>query len=121
MLEARESAADPVTRGAALLPPESLHAVPGTRGASAAEPDLPPLVNPTEARAILDKALSSDVDVEMVYVNKTGERVAMRIQPQRLAFREASPVLVGLDRESDENRTFLLDKIERLRIAGEDA
>ncbi len=115
--EAREQAIDPAGKAAQTIAPELLCAVPGTRtAASAPEPDLPPLVNATEARQVLDKAMSKDHDVEMVYIAKTGERLALTVQPERLAFRDAVPVLVGLDRESGENRTFLLDKIERIRV-----
>ncbi len=118
--EAREQAIDPAGKAAQTIAPELLCAVPGTRtAASAPEPDLPPLVNATEARQVLDKAMSKDHDVEMVYIAKTGERLALTVQPERLAFRDAVPVLVGLDRESGENRTFLLDKIERIRVLAE--
>jgi predicted DNA-binding transcriptional regulator YafY len=40
----------------------------------------------------------------------------MRVQPQRLAFKSDTPVLVGLDRDSDDRRTFLLHRIQRLRV-----
>jgi hypothetical protein len=116
--EARESAVEPAGRSAGSIPPEQLQGVPGTRtAAQSGEPDLPPLVNATEARGIVEQAMAEKVDLEMVYLAKTGERLAMRVSPERLAFRDAMPVLVGLDRASDENRTFVLDKIERLRIA----
>ena len=116
--EARTAAIDPVARASQLVPPEQLHAVPGARAdRPGAEPDQPPLVSVVEVRQIIDQAIGEDADVEMVYVGKSGERLALRVQPQRLAFKDASPVLVGLDRETDGNRTFMLEKIERLRIA----
>ncbi len=108
---------EPAGRSAGTVPPEQFQGVPGTRtAAQSGEPDLPPLVNPTEARSIVEQAMADKSDLEMVYLAKTGERLAMRVSPERLAFREAMPVLVGLDRASDENRTFVLDKIERLRV-----
>ncbi len=115
--EARESAVEPAGRAAGQVPPEQFQGVPGTKAAAqGGEPDLPPLVSATEARGIVEQALAEKVDLEMVYLAKTGERLAMLVSPERFAFRDAMPVLVGLDRASDENRTFVLDKIERLRI-----
>jgi len=115
--DAREQAIDPAGRGSAIVPPEVLQPVPGTRTAAAApEPDLPPLVNAVEARQVLERAMSKDGWVEMLYIAKSGERLALVVQPERLAFRDATPVLVGLDKESNENRSFLLDKIERIRL-----
>ncbi|MBT3221093.1 MAG: WYL domain-containing protein, partial [Proteobacteria bacterium] len=116
--EAREEAVDPVNRGNAIAPPEALHPVPGTKVANLMEPadDLPPQVSPDEVRGVLDRAMSLDSDVQMVYHAKNGQRLTLLVQPQRLAFKAESPVLVGLDRDEGERRTFVLDRIERLRI-----
>ena len=92
----------------------------GPRGAKKA-PQLPPEVTMDEVRLLIDVAMSEDKDLEMIYVAKTGQRLPLRVQPQRLAFKSASPVLVGLDRVEDERRTFVLDKIERLRVVDEEA
>jgi hypothetical protein len=123
--EAREAAIEPSQRGADVVRPVDLVPVPGARTArgpedveekKAAEPELPPLVTLDEVRKLVDIAISDDKDLEMVYVAKTGQRLALVVQPQRIAFKVDSPVLVGLDRADDERRSFVLDKIERLRM-----
>lgn len=119
--EAREAAVEPTQRGAEVVRPEDLAAVPGARVAKGpesetAEPDMPPEVSVDDVRRLVDLALSEDQDLEMVYVAKTGQRLALLVQPQRIAFKADSAVLVGLDRVENERRTFVLDKIERLRL-----
>ncbi len=125
--EARAAAIEPAQRGQSVVSPSDLQAVPGARIAKGpadaeenAEPELPPEVTLPEVRQLIDIAISEDKDLEMVYIAKTGQRLAMRVQPQRLAFKADSPVLVGLDRAEDERRTFVLDKIERLRVVEEE-
>jgi predicted DNA-binding transcriptional regulator YafY len=108
-------------RAEGTIDPARLQLVPGTRaygGGEAAEPDQPPIVDVAAVRALIDQALSRDKTLEMVYVAKNGQRIGCEVQPQRLAFKEESPVLVGLDLNENERRTFVLDRIERLRIAG---
>jgi hypothetical protein len=120
--EAREDALGPSSSsGTELVEPESLKPVPGTKLArrKSAQPDLPPVVEAGEVRGILENALIQGRDVEMVYKTRTGQATACRVQPQRLAFKADDPVLVGLDREENERRTFLLTRIERLRIQEE--
>lgn len=116
--EAREAARDPESKGSALVGPSDLRAVPGSKLAQspAAQPDLPPEVTVEQVRPLLDAAMSKDRDVEMVYRAKTGQRLNLRVQPQRLAFKADAPVLVGLEREEGDRRTFVLDRIERLRV-----
>jgi len=116
--EARESALDPINRGAVLAPPEALHALPGTKLASVgdAKVELPPLVEGDEVRVLLDKAMSKDGQVEMVYLGKNGQRMALTVHPQRITFKADAPVLVGVDTAESERRTFVLDRIERLRV-----
>jgi hypothetical protein len=123
--EAREAAVEPAQRGADLVRPVDLVPVPGARTVrgpedveekKAAEPELPPLVTVDDVRKLVDIAMSDDKDLEMVYVAKNGQRLALLVQPQRIAFKAESPVLVGLDRADNERRTFVLDKIERLRL-----
>jgi len=117
--EARELAWDPGTV-ANLAPPESLHAVPGTKVAKKVntKADLPPEVDADEARKIIDQALIKQSDLEMVYVAKDGQRLPCLVEPHRIAFKGTSVVLVGLDTNENERRTYLLDRIERLAIAG---
>ncbi|MEQ1570790.1 MAG: helicase-associated domain-containing protein, partial [Myxococcota bacterium] len=121
--EAREAAVEPAQRGAELVKAGELHAVPGAKaargpddGGEPAVPEMPPEVSVDEVRRLIDVALSEDRDLEMVYVAKTGQRLALSVQPQRIAFKAESPVLVGLDRAENERRTFVLDKIERMRV-----
>jgi hypothetical protein len=116
--EAREQVKDPIALGMALIQPEKLCPVPGTKVAKlgGAEPDQPPIVTPEEARVLIEKAMSKALDLEMVYVAKTGQRVECLVQPQRMAFKADAPVLVGLDIGDNERRSFMLDRIERLRL-----
>jgi len=122
--EARQ-ALEPVQRGAAVVQPEDMQVMHGAKqtrgpGGKSNEPELPPEVTFDEVRLLIDVAMSEDKDLEMVYVAKTGQRLPLRVQPQRLAFKAESPVLVGLDRADDERRTFMLDKIERMRLFEEE-
>ncbi len=121
--EARAAAIEPTQRGQSLLSPEDLQPVPGARvakspsgGGKRQEPEPPPEVTVDEVRQLVDLAMSEELDLDMVYVAKTGQRLGMRVQPERLAFKSASPVLVGLDLSEEERRTFVLDRIERLRV-----
>lgn len=116
--EARQAVADPMAEGAELLPPEKYKPVPGTKVARGkrSHTDLPPKVDTSEARMLLEKAMSRELDVEMVYEAKNGQRITCTVEPQRMAFKSNAPVLVGLDRSEDERRSFVLDRIERLRI-----
>ena len=117
--EARESAIDPAGRTAELVQPEKLHAVPGTRLANLLpdEPEeLPGATTPEEIRSLLEKAMQADGDVEMVYLAKTGQKLTCKVHPERIAFKSEAPVLVGLDKDEKERRTFLLERIERLRL-----
>ncbi|TVQ87387.1 MAG: hypothetical protein EA397_18910 [Deltaproteobacteria bacterium] len=116
--EAREDALGPSSRsGTSLVEPDALNPVPGTRSAARAErtSDQPPKVEPAEARTIIEAAMVASQDLDMVYRARTGQSLTCRIQPQRLAFKADAPVLVGLDRETQERRTFMLARIERLR------
>ncbi len=119
--EAREAGMDPsVAAIAELAPPEQLHGVPGTKVAKKVntEPTLPPEVDVDGARKLIDRALLKQFDLDMVYVAKDGKRLTCAVEPHRIAFKGASPVLVGLDKDENERRTYVLDRIERLAIAG---
>jgi len=123
--EAR-AAVQPAQRGASIAQPEDLQPIKGAKvakgpkGKKKKKDDLPPEVTVEEVRMLIDEAMSDDHDVQMVYVAKTGQRLPLRVQPQRFAFKAESPVLVGLDRAEDERRTFVLDRIERLRVVHEE-
>jgi hypothetical protein len=120
--EAREAAVDPMSREADLFDPSRLQAVPGTRmPKSKGKPKskLPPKVDATQVRVLLDRAMSTEGTLEMVYQAKNGQRLPCLVQPQRLAFKGDAPVLVGLDVGENERRTFVLDRIERLRMVEE--
>ena len=116
--EAREALNDPVTRSMALIDPEKIKAVPGARivkiGGEA--PAEIPKVTPAEARVLIEKAMSKERDLEIVYQTSAGARLECLVQPQRMAFKADAPVMVGLDLAENERRSFLLDRIERMRI-----
>lgn len=118
--EAREAAIDPVGRSAEIVVPEKLQPVPGTRAATIVpteeEPEERSAETPDEIRVLLDRAMSDESDIEMVYLAKNGQRLTCRVHPERLAFKSDAPVLVGLDRDENERRTFLLDRVERIRV-----
>ncbi len=116
--EAREEAVDPVNRIQDLVAPESLHPVPGTKVAKLpkGESELPPEVDAAQARALLEQALATNKDVELVYLGKNGQRTTALVEPQRMTFKADAPVLVGLDKDSDERKTFLIERVERLRL-----
>jgi predicted DNA-binding transcriptional regulator YafY len=64
--------------------------------------------------------MSKERDLEMVYLTSGGQRMECLVQPERMAFKSDTPVLVGLDINENERRSFLLDRIERMRIEDED-
>jgi predicted DNA-binding transcriptional regulator YafY len=120
--EAREALNDPVARSMALIEPEKMRPVPGAKvdkiGGEA--PAEVPVVTIAEARVLIEKAMSKERDLEMVYLTSSGQRMECLVQPQRMAFKADTPVLVGLDINENERRSFLLDRIERMRIEDED-
>ena len=60
--------------------------------------------------------MAQEKDLEMVYRSRNGEALSCQVQPQRLAFKADAPVLVGLDRKEGDRRTYLLERIEKLKI-----
>lgn len=119
--EARDAAADPFVKAAAVATAEKLGPVPGTRIATKLPTDVPedlgPPPDPTETvRGALDRAMSQEKDVEMVYLAKNNQKLTCKVHPERFAFKSDAPVLVGLDREEDERRTYVLDRIEKVRV-----
>ena len=121
--EAREAASDPFSRGTSLLEPGQLKMVPGSKkynGPKGEAPELPPEVDAQEARMIIERALSKDRPVEMLYSAKNGQTLALRVQPERMAFKGSSPVMVGQDLAENEARTFTLDRITHMRLCDEE-
>ncbi len=119
LIEAREDAREPTRRSADLVDPSRLRAVPGSRSASTKKAKAqqgPPLVDPAQARTLINQALVNGTPMEMVYLAKNGQRLPMLVEPDRLAFKGESPVLVGYDLGEKERRTFVIDRIERLRL-----
>jgi len=119
VVEAREDTLGPSSRsGTALIEPEALKPVPGSRLSKrkSATKGMPAKVEASEVRGLIEKALVEGKDLEMVYKTRTGQSLPCKVQPQRLAFKADDPVLVGLDREENERRTFVLDRIERLDL-----
>lgn len=117
--EARAEAGEPIARGTGVLDPEQMRPVPGSKKvggpANKDEPVLPPEVDVAEARMIIERALSKDQQLEIVYLAKNGQKLAMRVQPERMAYRSGASILVGTDMNEGEARSFVLDKIERMR------
>ena len=72
--------------------------------------------DPKKVKSIIDKAMAEEKDIEMVYRARNGESLACQVQPQRLAFKADAPVLVGLDRKEGDRRTYLLERIVKLKI-----
>jgi hypothetical protein len=121
--DARQAAIDPSRRGSRLAPPEKLQMVPGTRLAKlpdgeGGEDDPMPEVTVLEVRRLADLAMIKGLDVEMVYLAKNGLRTEVSVEPQRFAIKGDSPVLVALDRAEKELKTFVLERIERMRVIG---
>ena len=116
--DARHATMDPNTDVSDIMPPEALHAVPGTRVAKKAKKtlDLPDKVTLEEARKLIDSAIVKQQDLELVYLGKDGTRLTCSVEPHRVAFKGDVPVLVGHDHGENERRTYMLDRIERLRI-----
>lgn len=119
--EARMLAVEPAHRGRDHAAPEKLMMVPGARLArlpsneDTDEDEEIPEVTVSEVRGIVDIAMAKELDVEMVYVGKNGA-AELIVEPQRFAFKGEDPVMVGLDKATDERRTFVLEKIERMRL-----
>ncbi len=115
--EARAAVNDGASQGASLAPPEILGPVPGTRADLATpEPEPLPQVTVAEARVLIERAMSKSMDVEMLYVLRTGQRVTLQVQPQRMAYKAEAPVLVALDHGDGETKSLSIERIERLRI-----
>lgn len=122
--EAREQLKDPVAKSMALIQPEKLKPVPGAKVIKVTDeaPAEIPIVDASQARILIEKAMSKELDLEMVYLTSAGQRLECLVQPERMAFKADTPVLVGLDVAEGERRSFLLDRIERMQIASmEDA
>lgn len=119
LIEAREAGGEPTSRGTGVVEPHSLKLVPGARPvggpAGRDEPELPPEVDAAEARMIIERALSKDLKLELVYLAKTGQKLALKVQPERMAYRAESAILVGTDTADNEQKSFVLDRIERMR------
>ncbi len=117
MVTEARAAANEGGSGSGLVPPAQLAAVPGTRGdVPSAEVEPIPAVNATEARALLERAMARSRDVEMVYLSRSGQRVNLVVQPERIALKADAAVLVAIDHGDKENKSFLIDRIERLKI-----
>lgn len=127
LAEAREQAQEPMRRRVGVVDPSQLQALPGVNvralGSRARKNEAetpPPEVTLDEVHQLVDEALNGEKGLEMVYLARTGQRLDCIVRPQRLAFKDGVAMLVGLDLGSNERRSFMLERIERLRIAEED-
>lgn len=122
LTEAREEAREPMSRRAGVVDPGSLSPVPGVtlrslgQNASKDDDGGPPEVDQVEVQQLVDQALTQGLALQMVYIGRNGQRIECMVQPQRMAFKDATPVLVGLDLGDKERRSYVLEKIERLRV-----
>lgn len=122
LADAREQNSDPMKRAGDVVDPSQLLPVPGSRSVKRkgrdTTPEPPPTVTPPMVRQIVEGALIDGSVLEMVYVAKNGQRLTLDVEPERFAVKaqENSTVLIGLDIAEDTRRTFVLDRIERLRV-----
>jgi hypothetical protein len=121
--EAREAAGEPIERNRGLMGPEHLNLVPGARKAggptNSAKPKLPPKVDLAESRMMIERALSKDLELELVYHAKNGQKLPLRVQPERVVYKD-SPIMVGIDLAEGEARSFIMERIERMRLCIEE-
>jgi len=122
---AREASDDPMARAhAADTQPEDLHPVPGSQVRSSGRKkrkDQPPRVSPRDARDLVDKAVATRKNLEVVYLTKDGKRVSSKVEPERLAISPAGDaVMVARDLSKDSRLTYKLTQIERMRMLERD-
>jgi hypothetical protein len=125
LAEAREQRDDPLARAhSADTQPEDLRPVPGSHAAQGAarqkrKQEGPTRVSVAEVRAIVERAISQGLWLEMVYLSaKDQTRKHLLVSPERVALnREGSAVLVGTDIASGVKLTYALAQIERARSA----
>ncbi len=122
LVEAREAAREPTRRAGGIVDASQLHPVPGVSvrslgaGARKNDDDGPPEVDAQEVQRIVDEALARGATLEMVYLARNGQKIECTVAPQSLAFKDATPMLVGLDLGSNDRLSYVLERIERLRI-----
>jgi len=124
LAEAREQREDPLARAhSADTQPEDLRPVPGSATAHRLQPRERPAQNRpertsiNEVRAIVDRALSQGLWLEMVYVSaKDQSRKQLVVAPERVALnREGAAVLVATDVAQGVKLSYALLQIERAR------
>ena len=122
--EAREQREDPLARAhSADTQPEDLRPVPGSSTAQRMAPrerrDAPrsPRTSSAEVRAIVERALSHGLWIELVYVSaKDQSRKTVTVAPERIALnREGAAVLVATDVVQNLKLSYALTQIERAR------
>ncbi|MFZ5479695.1 MAG: helicase-associated domain-containing protein [Myxococcota bacterium] len=125
LAEAREQREDPIARAhSADTQPEELRPIPGGNVAQGAARQKkreqgPPRTSTTELRAIIDRAISQGLWVEMTYLSaKDQTRKQIVVVPERIALnREGNAVLVATDVAQNLKLSYALAQIERARSA----
>jgi hypothetical protein len=125
LAEARDQRDDPLARAhSADTQPEDLHPVPGSVAAQGAarrqrKQEGPVRVSPAEVRAIVDRAVTQGLWLEMVYLSvKEQTRRTIIVAPERITLnREGVQVLVATDVATQTRLTYNLGQIERARSA----
>jgi hypothetical protein len=126
VIAAREATEDPLARAQAEdTAPEDLHPVPGSGIRDRKKPKshaaLPPRTTAEETQRLLQTALSTGANIEVVYVTRDDRRTLVKLIPERLAItREGEQVLVARDLEKDERLTYRVGQIERIRVLAAD-
>ncbi len=122
LAEAREQRDDPVARAhRADTQPEDLRAVPGSGTAAQQKrreaPKGPQRASPAEVRAIVEKAITGGLWVEMSYVSvKDGTRRQFIVAPEKVALnREGAAVIVATDTATGARLSYSITQVERAR------
>ena len=118
--EARETAENPLARAhnadslpEDLLPVEGSNLGKGKRKKK--KKAQPPRVSPREARSVVNEAIRSKANLELLYLTKDGKRVTSSVTPTRLAVTPGGDeVMVARDLAKGELRSYKLVRIERM-------
>ena len=123
LAEAREQRDDPLARAhSADTQPEDLRPVPGSHAAQGQarqkrKQEGPVRVSTAEVRAIVERAISQGLWLEMTYVSaKDQTRRNLVVVPEKIALnREGNAVLVATDSSQGVKLSYTLTQIERAR------
>ncbi len=117
--EARDNRDDPLTRAhAADTEPTLVHLVPGTSAPSKKgrkRRSLPTRRSPREVCELIDKAIKTGQNLDMLYITRDDKRQRLKIAPERIAVNtQGQQVLVGSDISKGARFSYQVVQIERL-------